>query len=100
MRSEFIGVWSETWREIWELLIEQEGVPDDIFCELYRELAAALKKPSVEDAVALVINDAIQLREAFDRALVLAGTEIDLARRDEVFDGSILLSGNPLFLFS
>ena len=42
MRGEFIGVWSETWREIWLPLIDHEGVPEDIFCELYRALAPAL----------------------------------------------------------
>ena len=42
MRGEFIGVWSETRREIWLPLIDQEGVPDDIFCELYRAPAPAL----------------------------------------------------------
>jgi hypothetical protein len=92
MRGEFIAVWSETWREIWSPLIDQEGVPDDIFSELYRELAIALKEPFADDAVAFAINDAIQLREAFDRALVIAGTEIDLARRDKVFDGSRAVS--------
>ena len=75
MRGEFIAVWAETWREIWTPLFDQEGVPADIFSELYRELAVALKAPSAEDAVALVINDAIQLREAFERALVLAGID-------------------------
>lgn len=88
MRGEFIGVWSETWREIWAPLIDQENIPDDIFCELNRELTGALKEPSGDDAVTLAINDAIQLREAFEHALVLAGIEIDLARRDELFDGS------------
>ena len=89
MRGEFIGVWSETWREIWAPLIDQENIPDDIFCQLYRELAAALKEPSADDAIALAINDAIQMREAFDRAVVLAGIEVDLARLDEVFDDSL-----------
>lgn len=88
MRGEFAGVWSETVREIWNPLIDEEGVPDDIFSELYRELAVAVREPSADGAVALVINDAIQLREAFDRALGLARIEIDLARRDEAFDGS------------
>lgn len=92
MRGEFIGVWSEAWREIWLSLINQEDVPEDIFCELYRELTTALKEPSAGDAVALVINDPIQLREAFDRALGLAGVEIDLARRNDVFDGSPAVS--------
>lgn len=34
MRGEFIGVWSETWREIWRPLTGRDGVPEDIFCEL------------------------------------------------------------------
>ena len=67
MRGEFIGVWSETWREIWLPLIEQEEVPDDIFCELYRELAPALKtRLSVED-LADIIDDPAQSREAFEK---------------------------------
>lgn len=73
MRGEFIGVWSETWREIWLPLIEEpqgeddEGVPEDIFCELYRTLEPALSpRPSVED-LADIIDDPVQSREAFER---------------------------------
>lgn len=72
MRGEFIGVWSETWREIWLPLIDQplgvddEATPEDIFCELYRELAKALKiTPSIE-ALADVIDSPAQSREAFE----------------------------------
>lgn len=66
MRGEFIGVWSETWREIWLPLVDQEGVPEDIFCELYRELAKALKSPpSIED-LADIIDSPVQSREAFE----------------------------------
>ncbi len=71
MRGEFIGVWSETWREIWQPLVEQplgndEGLPDDIFCELYRTLARALSpQPSVEE-LADIIDDPVQSREAFE----------------------------------
>ena len=67
MRGEFIGVWSETGREIWLPLIDQEGVPEDIFCELYRALAPSLKnKPSVE-ALADIIDNPAQSREAFEK---------------------------------
>lgn len=66
MRGEFIGVWSETWREIWTPLVDQEDVPTDIFCELYRELAQALKaKPSIEN-LAEIIDNPLQGREAFE----------------------------------
>ncbi len=72
MRGEFVSVWSETWREIWLPLIDEpldegeESVPGDIFCELYRELAKALKKPTEEGAVVLLLEDAVTLREAFE----------------------------------
>jgi hypothetical protein len=66
MRGEFMGVWSETWREIWLPLIDHEGVAEDIFCELYRELARALRdKPSVE-ALADIIDNPVQSRKAFE----------------------------------
>ena len=72
MRGEFIGVWSETWREIWLPLIDEplgeseEGVPEDIFCELYRALAPALSRhPSVEE-LADIIDNPVQSHEAFD----------------------------------
>ena len=78
MRSEFIGVWSETWRGIWAPLIDQEDVPEDIFCELYRELAPALRvRPSVE-ALAGIIDNPAQSREAFERTTTndLAGERV------------------------
>jgi hypothetical protein len=87
MRGEFIGVWSEARREIWLPLIDQplndngEGVPEDIFCELFRALAGDPKKPcalrktpSVETA-ADILNDPLQSRQAFETTTVndLAG---------------------------
>ena len=86
MSGEFMGVWSEAWRGIWAPLIDQEDVPEDVFCELYRELVVALREPSPEAAVAIAMGDAVQRREAFDRALVLADADVDLARRNEVFE--------------
>lgn len=77
MRGEFLGVWSETWREIWQPLIDHQDVPEDIFCELYRELAKALKSPpSVED-LADIIDNPLQSREAFEqiRSEHLAGEQ-------------------------
>lgn len=67
MRGELIGVWSDTWQEIWLPLIDDEDVPEDIFCELYRELAPTLKAmPSVED-LADIIDNPLQSREAFEK---------------------------------
>ena len=59
------------WREVWLPLIEQplrkgeDSVPEDIFCELYREVARVLKaQPSIEE-LADVIDDPVQSQEAF-----------------------------------
>jgi hypothetical protein len=94
MRGEFIAVWADTWREIWQPLIEQEGVPDDVFCELYRELALALKKPTGSAAIEVAIDDAIQIREVFEKALATAGVDVDAVRRDKIFESVVSLDSS------
>jgi len=94
MRGEFIGVWSETWRELWQPLIDQplgegnECLPDDIFCELYRELSKALRKPGDESAVNLLLGDAIALREAFDAAARRSNHDLAYDVVKDAFDNS------------
>jgi len=98
MRGEFIGVWSETWREIWTPLIVQEGVPEDIFCELYRELAPALRtRPSIEDLADIIDNPA-QGREAFERTTTkdLAGERALVTFLEAAHEALDELGGDPL----
>lgn len=77
MRGEFIGVWSEMWQDIWVPLIDEplvdvdEFIEDDIFCDLYRELAGNPKRPgalknipSMEFLID-IIDDPLQSREIF-----------------------------------
>jgi len=75
MRGEFIGVWSDTWREIWDDLAAHEAAPNDLFCELYRELATVLKAAPSAQALADVIDDPVQSKKAFEetRAEDLSG---------------------------
>jgi hypothetical protein len=75
MRGEFMAVWAETWREIWTPLLDHEDVPRDVFCELYRELALALRIPPTVETLADIIDSPAQSREAFEttRAENLAG---------------------------
>jgi hypothetical protein len=65
MRGEFIAVWSETWPTIWLPLAGHEAAPNDLFCELYRELAMALKAPPSVEALADIIDDPVRSMEAF-----------------------------------
>ena len=82
MRGELTYVWSETWREIWLPLIDQEGIPNDIFCELYRELAPALKlTPSIQE-LADIIDDPLQSRDAFEKS---GGLDFEGERKLVVF---------------
>jgi hypothetical protein len=92
VRGEFVAVWSDMWAGIWAPLAEDEDAPDDLFCQLYGEILSALKDPSAEASASLVISDPIQLRQAFERALVLRGVSVDLTRWDEVLDSSQALS--------
>ena len=91
MRGEFVGVWSETLRKIWQPLIDEplgeneEGVPEDIFCELYRDLAKALKKPMGDDAIVLLLEDGVTLREAFERSAQRADPKLEFELVDGAF---------------
>lgn len=73
MRGEFIGVWGETWREIWQPLGDHEGVSEDIFCALYRALAddpkgsGALKAKLTVEGLADIVNSSLLSRNAFER---------------------------------
>src|SRR5438445_8757502 len=67
MRGEFIGVWEETSRELWDQLAAQETAPDDLYCELYRELSFALKKKPTAEQLADIIDNSVQAKDAFQR---------------------------------
>ena len=104
MRGELIGVWSETWREIWLPLIEQplveddEGLPEDIFCELYRALAPALSpRPSVEN-LADIIGNPVRSREAFEASTAndLAGERVLVDFFEAAHDALEELGGDEL----
>lgn len=94
MRGEFFCVWSETWREIWLPLIEQsrgendDSMRQDIFCELYRELSKALRKPTGLAAIDLLVGDGITLREAFESAAQRCKQEMSHDLVKEAFDKS------------
>ena len=98
MRGELIGVWSETWREIWLPLIDHQDAPEDIFCELYRELAKALKSPpSIED-LADIIGNPVQSREAFEATTAndLAGERVLVDFFEAAHDALEELGGDEL----
>lgn len=88
MRGEFIGVWEETYREIWTPLFQQEGVPNDIYSALYRELYSAIGDQHGDAAFLLQLNDAILLHEAFNRALMITGIEFEREQVDQAYKDS------------
>jgi hypothetical protein len=57
MRCEFLGVWADAQEEIWDAVANEESAPDDLFCELYREVAPALKSPPDAVDVASIISN-------------------------------------------
>lgn len=104
MHGEFIDVWSEMGREIWLPLIEDplddgsENVPDDIFCELYRELAKALKTLPSAQELADIIDNTMQSREAFERTTAedLAGERALVGFLEATHDALEELGGDEL----
>lgn len=66
MRGELIGVWSEMWRQVWKKLAEHKDAPDDLFCELYRELNTVRVLPlDPATELAAIVDDQDQARVAF-----------------------------------
>jgi hypothetical protein len=72
MRGEIIGVWSETWREIWSKLAKHPDAPDDLFCELYRELVASFAEQPDAQALADIVDSPNQARKAFHQTKAAA----------------------------
>jgi hypothetical protein len=98
MRGELIGVWSETWREIWAVLAEHEGVPDDIYCEIYRELSDAFKEKPKPEVLADFIDDPLQSKEALQAvgADVLASERALVAFFERTHEALEELAGDGL----
>lgn len=66
MRGEFIGVWSDMWREVWSKVAKHSDAPDDLFCELYREIEPAFivrLDPATE--LSDIVDNPHQSRAAF-----------------------------------
>jgi hypothetical protein len=59
-------VWSELWRQVWKKLADHKDAPDDIFCELFRELNTARATPlDPATELAAIVDDQEQARVAF-----------------------------------
>jgi hypothetical protein len=66
MQGEFIGVWPDLWREVWNKLAKHPAAPNDLFCELFRELEPAfVTRMDLAVEMADIIDDAEQARRAF-----------------------------------
>ena len=104
MRGEFIGIWSELKREIWEPLAQLEDAPDDLFCELFRTISVAFNVQLSAEELANIVDNTFEARDAFcaltthsfsnERALALALEQIS-ETLDEL-NGEALC--NPYFL--
>jgi hypothetical protein len=75
MRGEIIGVWSETWREIWLKLVEHPEYGNDLFSDLYREIVPApippQEPPPAKELTAegdLVCPEDIEARNTYNSA--------------------------------
>lgn len=65
MRGEFIAIWPELNREVWEPLAQVDGAPDDLFCELYRTFSIAFAVPLSAEELANIVDNTSEARDAF-----------------------------------
>ena len=98
MRGEFVGVWPELWGAVWLPLLEEHEVESDIFCELYRELDAALTTTFTAEQLADIIDDPAQAEEAFQNATAddLRGERATVAFLEAAFDSLEEFGGDEL----
>lgn len=98
MDGEFIGIWSETWREIWEPIASHENAPPDLFCELFRELSGALKNRPTIEVLADIIDDPEQSLTAFQQILEtdLAGEKALITFLENTYENLNDLAGDTL----
>ncbi|MCZ8280576.1 MAG: hypothetical protein O9313_19795 [Acetobacteraceae bacterium] len=99
MRGEFIGVWSEMWREIWVKLAGHPAAPHDLFCELFRELEPAfVVRMDLAGEMADIIDDPHQSKRAFRavKATKLRGEVAILDFLERTQPVLIDLGGDPL----
>ena len=75
MRGVIIGVWPETWREIWSKLAKHPEYGNDLFPDLYRELVPEPRAPQAPPAPQeltaegeLIQPEDIAARDAYLRA--------------------------------
>lgn len=76
MRGEIIGVWSEMWRQVWSKLAKHSDAPEDLFCELFRELNKSfVVKLDPATSLAAIVDDKDKARVAFrdTKATTLTG---------------------------
>jgi len=76
MWGELRAVWRDSYREIWNPLFGGWEVHKDIYVELYQELDKALDDIS-ETPFSIHLNDALHLKEAFEKTLAIANVDID-----------------------
>lgn len=65
MLGEIINVWSQSWKEIWVKLSKHEHAPEDLFCELYRELIPIFNIKMDVQAIAEIVDNKEQAKLAF-----------------------------------
>jgi hypothetical protein len=66
MGGEFIGVWTDMWREVWSKLAKHASAPSDLFCELFREIEPAfIIRLDLATELSDIVDNPQQSRNAF-----------------------------------
>lgn len=98
MRGEFIAAWAYLWDDVWLPLLAEHEFPGDVFCELYRALAPALKQQMRPEELADILDDPMQAEQAFQAitSAELFGERKVVAFLEDAFDALEEMSGDEL----
>lgn len=99
MRGEFIGVWGDMWREVWSKVARHADAPEDLFCELFREIEPAFNvRLDLATELSDIVDSPLQSRNAFRaiRPAKLSGELALLSFLDRAHATLIDLGGDAL----
>lgn len=98
MRGEWTPVWRDTWREIWLPLSRHPAAPDDLFVELFREMALGFNAPLTPEHLADAVSSSARAKSKFRAAKVacLPNEKAVVAFLERAHSVSEDLGGDPL----
>ena len=98
MQGEFLAVWIESYRDIWEPLSAEDTATSELYGEIYQTLSDALKTTPSAQELADITDNPTESKEAFFkiRCEDFSGERALVQSLERTYDALFDLAGDPL----